>query len=78
MIEHVQTLQVWPNKGLHFAMLAKMAAFLERDATAAQYAGQALQQLQYTHANSPVLEEIRQIGFEASRSQTSLYGLPGM
>lgn len=63
------TVQVWPNKGLHFAMLAKIAAFLERDASAAAFASEALQQLQYTHANSPVFEEIRQIGFEASRSQ---------
>lgn len=63
------SLQVWPNKGLHFAMLAKIAALLERDATAAECATKALHQLQYSHADSPVLEDIRQIGFEASRSQ---------
>ena len=62
-------LQVWPNRGLHFAMLAKIAALLERDASAAELASKALQQLQYTHANSRVFEEIRQIGFEASRAQ---------
>ena len=65
-------MQVWPNKGLHFATMAKIAAFLEQDATAAEYAIKALQQLQYTHADSPVLEEIRQIAFEASRSQGHL------
>lgn len=64
--------KVWPNKGLHYATMAKIAAFLEHDATAAEYANKALQQLQYTHATSPVLEEIRQIAFEASRSQDFL------
>ena len=49
-------------------MLAKLAAFLERDNEASEFASKALQQLQYTHANSPVLEEVRQIMFEASRS----------
>ena len=63
------TVQVWPNMGLHYAMLAKIAAFLEHDASAADFASKALHQLQYTHANSKVFEEIRQIGFEASRSQ---------
>ena len=63
------TVQVWPNTGLHYAMLAKIAAFLEHDASAADFASKALRQLQYTHASSPVFEEIRQIGFEASRSQ---------
>ena len=63
-------MQVWPNKGLHFAMLTKIAAFLEQDTTATEYANKALQQLQYTHADSPVLDEIRQISFEACRSQS--------
>ena len=61
--------QIWPNKGLHFAMLAKLAAHLEHDREAREFASKALQQLQYTHANSPVFEEVRQIAFEASRSQ---------
>lgn len=63
------SIQVWPNKGLHFAMMAKVSALLERDHEAAQYARQALQQLQFTHSDSPVLEEVRQIMFESGRSQ---------
>lgn len=65
----IAIMQVWPNKGLHFAMMAKIAAFLEHDAEAAGFAGKALQQLQYTHADSPVLTTVRQVMFEASRLQ---------
>ena len=61
-------LQVWPNKGLHFATMAKISALLDSNSKAVEFAGKALQQLQYTHASSPVLEEVRQIMFEASRS----------
>ena len=50
-------------------MMAKISALLERDHEAAKYARQALQQLQYTHSDSPVLEEVRQIMFESGRSQ---------
>ena len=63
------SVQVWPNKGLHFAMMGKISALLERDHEAAKYARQALQQLQYTHSDSPGLEEVRQIMFEYGRSQ---------
>ena len=66
-------LQVWPNKGLHFAMLAKVSALLERNQEAIEYANKALQQLQYTHADSPVVEEVRQIMFEAGRSHQDMF-----
>ena len=66
-------LQVWPNKGLHFAMLAKISALLERNQEAIEYANKALQQLQYTHADSPVVEEVRQIMFEAGRSHQDMF-----
>ena len=49
-------------------MLAKIAAFLGQDSDAADFAGKALQQLQYTHVDSLVLEEVRQIMFEAQKS----------
>lgn len=58
--------QVWPNKGLHFATLAKVLALLERNQEAMNCAKQALQQLQYTHSDT--LEEVRQIMFESGRS----------
>jgi len=48
-------------------MMSKIAALLERDDVAARSAELALQQLQYTHANSPILEAVRQILFESSR-----------
>ena len=60
--------QVWPNKGLHFAMLAKVSALLEYNQEAMKYAEQALQQLQYTHSDSLAMEEIRQIMFESGRN----------
>ena len=50
-------------------MMAKMSALLEKNHEVMELAGKALQQLQYTHASSPVLEEIRQIMFESSRSR---------
>lgn len=65
--------KVWPNKGLHFAMLAKVSALLERNQEAIEYANKALQQLQYTHADSPVVEEVRQIMFEAGRSHQDMF-----
>lgn len=58
-------MQVWPNKGLHYAMMSKIAALLEQDDVAAESAATALQQLQNTHANSPILESVRQIHFES-------------
>lgn len=60
-------MQVWPNKGLHYAMMSKLAALLEQDDVAASTAELALQQLQYTHADSPILESVRQTLFESSR-----------
>ncbi len=65
-------LQVWPNKGLHFAMLAKVSALLECNQEAMNYARQALQQLQYTHSDSLVMEEVRQIMFESGRNSESI------
>lgn len=58
-------MQVWPNKGLHHAMVGKIAALLEQDDVAANSAEMALQQLQYTHASSPILESVRQTLFES-------------
>lgn len=60
--------KVWPNKGLHFAMLAKVSALLERNQEAMNCAKQALQQLQCTHSDTVVMEEVRQIMFESGRS----------
>ncbi len=50
-------------------MMAKIASLLERNEEASDSASKALQQLQYTHTNSPVLEEVRQIMFEAGSNQ---------
>ncbi len=65
--------QVWPIKGLHFAMLAKVSALLECNQEAMNYARQALQQLQYTHSDSLVMEEVRQIMFESGRSPSDTF-----
>ena len=49
-------------------MLAKVSALLERNQEAMNCAKQALQQLQYTHSDTLVMEEVRQIMFESGRS----------
>lgn len=61
-------LQVWPLKGLHYAAMSKIAALLQDDHPAGATASLALQQLQYTHTDSPILEEVRQILFESKTS----------
>ncbi len=53
-------------------MLAKISALLECNQEAMNYAGQALQQLQYTHCDSLVVEEVRQIMFECGRNPETI------
>lgn len=54
-------------------MLAKVSALLECNQEAMNYARQALQQLQYTHSDSLVVEEVRQIMFESGRSPSDTF-----
>jgi hypothetical protein len=61
-------LQVWPNLGLHYAMLAKLQMFLEQPAAAAQAAEAAAAILRVTHgSSSPVLQEVARTRYEAGQ-----------
>ena len=50
-------MQVWPNLGLHYASVAKIASLLEQDVTAIKASQAAADILQYTHPESLVLQE---------------------
>jgi hypothetical protein len=59
-------LQVWPNLGLHYALLAKLKMLLEQPAAAAEAAEQALAVLRVTHGgSSSVLQEVGRTRYEA-------------
>jgi hypothetical protein len=61
-------LQIWPNLGLHHALTAKLAMFLQQPASAAAAAQAAAGVLQVTHAgSSAVLAEVMQLQYEAQQ-----------
>jgi hypothetical protein len=61
-------MQVWPNLGLHHALTAKLAMFLQQPAAAAAATGAAAGILQVTHpGSSAVLGEVMQLQFEAQQ-----------
>lgn len=65
----MSVLQVWPNKGLHYAALAKIAALLGQ--LSAYSAGvNALRSLQLTHANTGVELELRQLLYDIRGSES--------
>jgi hypothetical protein len=66
-------LQVWPNLGLHYALTAKLAMFLQQPGTAAAAAGAAAGILQVTHpGSSPVLAEVMQLRCEAQQEVAAM------
>ena len=56
---------IWPNLGLHYAVVAKLAAFLEDNDGAVEAADQACKVLQYTHPGAVVLQEVLRLRAEA-------------
>jgi hypothetical protein len=59
---------VWPNLGLHYALLAKLEMFLEHPAAAVQAAEAAARTLQVTHGpGSSVVQEVMRIRYEAGQ-----------
>jgi hypothetical protein len=54
-------LQVWPNLGLHLAMVAKMAALLGLLGEATIAVREAVGVLCYTHPESSIFKEMRQL-----------------
>lgn len=62
------SIQVWPNLGLHYALVAKLALYLQQPAAAAQAATAAGEVLKITHTgSSQVLHEVIGIGYEAQQ-----------
>jgi hypothetical protein len=60
--------QVWPNLGLHYAMLAKLEMLLEQPAAAAQAAEAAAAILRITHGSgAAVLQEVARTRYEAEQ-----------
>lgn len=60
--------QVWPNLGLHYALLAKLELLLEQPATAAHAAAAAAGILHITHgSNAAVLRDVHQIHYDAQQ-----------
>ncbi|KAF8067415.1 CKB4 [Scenedesmus sp. PABB004] len=57
--------KVWPNRGLHLALLAKLALLLESPREAAEAAGGAADVLRVTHPGGAVLHEVLRLRHEA-------------
>ncbi len=59
--------QVWPNLGLHCALLAKLELLLENPREALAAADAALSILRVTHPGTSVLEEVLRLRWEAQQ-----------
>lgn len=57
-------LQVWPDLGLHWASMAKLASVLGRDAEAAAAAEAACRVLTLTHGGGRVVNEMMHLRHE--------------
>lgn len=69
-------MQVWPNLGLHYALVAKLAMYLEQPSLAADAASAAMNILQITHSGtSPVLQEVMHVMYGAQQELQMLQGL---
>ena len=70
-VTHAVCMQVWPTLGLHHASVAKIASLLEQDVTALKASQAAADILQYTHPESPVLQEQWQLLYNLQREKDS-------
>ncbi|CAD7705179.1 unnamed protein product [Ostreobium quekettii] len=58
---------VWPNMGLHWAIMAKLELFCGDPAVAARIADKGARVLQITHGDSSVLEDALRLRYDAER-----------
>jgi len=67
--------QVWPNLGLHYAMVAKLAMFLEKPQAALAAAEAAGNILHITHGSSScVMQEVMRLRWEAQQELEAFHG----
>lgn len=73
-------MQVWPNLGLHYAMVAKLEMYLEQPGAAVPAAEAAAAILQITHSrSSSVLEEVSRTHYEARQElAAAAYSAPAL
>lgn len=67
--------QVWPNLGLHYAMVAKLAMLLEQSQAALAAAEAAGNILHITHGSSScVMQEVMRLRWEAQQELEAFHG----
>ena len=63
--------QVWPNLGIHYASVAKIASLLEEDDMAVQASQAAAGILKDTHPDSSILQEQLQLAYNLQNAMNS-------
>ncbi len=62
---------MWPNLGLHYASVAKIASLLEQDDMAIQASQAAAGILRYTHSDSGILQEQLQLLYNLQNARNT-------